>query len=174
MSPTKDDQPCLEGTAMKQHLQQWDDMANACTNVEYWNYCSRFRPWHAQQEESFEITTPTEDPETPLVRLHQKKRNYIALKLTCLKSRWKSSLGKAFHAMVSVMAVNIQFSSPNIVRRSLSWPGISSSKLGGNWLFLPLFIKYLKIKEFFSESINFFTITSTRTVWNHMKRSHGK
>ena len=37
-------------------------------------------------------------------------------------------LGKTFQAIVSVTAVNIQFSSPSGVRRSFSLPGILKSK----------------------------------------------
>lgn len=33
-------------------------------------------------------------------------------------------LGNMFHAIVSVIAVNTQFNSPNIVRRSFNVPGI--------------------------------------------------
>ena len=46
---------------------------------------------------------------------------------TCRKSRWKISGGRMFHAIVSVMAVKIQLSSPMIVLRLLSCPGICSS-----------------------------------------------
>ena len=43
-------------------------------------------------------------------------------------NKYNKPLGKAFQAMVSVMAVNIQFSSPSIVLRSLSCPGILAIK----------------------------------------------
>jgi hypothetical protein len=45
---------------------------------------------------------------------------------TCRNSFWKSARGSMFQAMVSVMAVNIQFSSPSGVRRSVCLPGIRS------------------------------------------------
>ena len=43
-----------------------------------------------------------------------------------MKGQWPY-LGKVFQAMVSVMAVKIQLSSPNMVLRSGNWPGIFSS-----------------------------------------------
>lgn len=52
--------------------------------------------------------------------------NKLATSRSCLKSVWKSSRGSVFQAIVSVMAVKIQFNSPSIVRRSLSTPGIFS------------------------------------------------
>lgn len=39
-------------------------------------------------------------------------------------------LGKVFQAIVSVIAVNIQFSSPSIVLRSFSCPGILNKGKG--------------------------------------------
>ena len=42
------------------------------------------------------------------------------------KSFWKSALGSMFHAMVSVMAVKIQLSSPRGVLRSVCLPGMRS------------------------------------------------
>ncbi len=50
-----------------------------------------------------------------------------ATRRSCLKSFWKRSLGKVFQAMVSVMAVKIQLSSPSMVRLSPNCPGILSS-----------------------------------------------
>ena len=44
--------------------------------------------------------------------------------LTCLNSFWKVARGRLFHAMVSVMAVKIQLSSPSGVLRSVWRPGI--------------------------------------------------
>src|ERR1700761_7677046 len=41
-----------------------------------------------------------------------------------LYNRWKSDRGKVVHAIVSVMEVKIQLSSPRGVRRSLGSPGI--------------------------------------------------
>jgi hypothetical protein len=49
---------------------------------------------------------------------------------TCRNRRWKRSGGNMFHAIVSVMAVKIQLSSPMIVLRLLSCPGIWSSRCG--------------------------------------------
>ena len=45
---------------------------------------------------------------------------------TCLNSFWKSARGKLFHAIVSVMAVKIQLSSPSGVLRSVWRPGMRS------------------------------------------------
>lgn len=47
---------------------------------------------------------------------------------TCRKSFWKRALGRTFQAMVSVMAVKIQLSSPSMVRRSCSCPGTRSRR----------------------------------------------
>ena len=58
---------------------------------------------------------------------NKKFRNRLATSKSWRKSLWNTSLGKEFHAIVSVMAVKIQFNSPNMVRRSLSWPGILST-----------------------------------------------
>lgn len=46
--------------------------------------------------------------------------------LACLKSLWKSDLGSMFQAMVSVIAVKIQLSSPRGVLRSVCLPGMRS------------------------------------------------
>jgi len=40
------------------------------------------------------------------------------------KFMYYTPLGNVFHAIVSVIAVKIQLSSPSMVRRSFSWPGI--------------------------------------------------
>ena len=45
---------------------------------------------------------------------------------TCRKSFWNSALGNMFQAIVSVIAVKIQFSSPSGVLRSVCFPGIRS------------------------------------------------
>lgn len=45
---------------------------------------------------------------------------------TCRNRRWKSGRGSVFHAIVSVMAVNTQLSSPSGVLRSVCFPGIRS------------------------------------------------
>jgi hypothetical protein len=45
---------------------------------------------------------------------------------TCLNSFWNRARGKLFQAMVSVMAVKIQFNSPNGVFRSVWRPGMRS------------------------------------------------
>jgi len=45
---------------------------------------------------------------------------------TCRKSFWNSALGSMFQAIVSVMAVKIQFSSPSGVLRSVCLPGMRS------------------------------------------------
>lgn len=57
---------------------------------------------------------------------------------TCLNSFWKVCIGKQLQAIVSVIAVNIQFSSPNKVRRSDNTPGISSIMLGEKWFLVPV------------------------------------
>ena len=49
---------------------------------------------------------------------------------TWRKRRWKSSGGSRFHAMVSVMAVKIQLSSPSTLLRLLSCPGMRSISSG--------------------------------------------
>mmetsp|Transcript_40172 Transcript_40172/g.100494 ORF Transcript_40172/g.100494 Transcript_40172/m.100494 type:complete len:243 (+) Transcript_40172:71-799(+) len=59
-----------------------------------------------------------------------KLRKMEATRRSCRKRRWNKSGGKRFHAIVSVMAVNIQLSSPKTVLRSLSLPGILSTKSG--------------------------------------------
>ena len=51
----------------------------------------------------------------------------LATSKSCLKSFWKVSRGRVFQAIVSVIAVKIQFSSPSMVLRSPNWPGIFSS-----------------------------------------------
>ena len=45
---------------------------------------------------------------------------------TCLNRRWKRLRGSMFQAMLSVMAVKIQLSSPRGVFRSVCFPGILS------------------------------------------------
>ena len=49
-----------------------------------------------------------------ILSARRKFRKRLATSRSCRKSRWKSGLGRTFHAMVSVMAVKIQFSSLNI------------------------------------------------------------
>mmetsp|Transcript_13087 Transcript_13087/g.31731 ORF Transcript_13087/g.31731 Transcript_13087/m.31731 type:complete len:207 (+) Transcript_13087:1030-1650(+) len=56
----------------------------------------------------------------------RKFRNKLATSKSCRNSRWKSGRGRTFHAMVSVMAVKIQFSSPRGVLRLFCCPGILS------------------------------------------------
>ncbi len=58
----------------------------------------------------------------------RKLRNKLATSKSCLKSFWNKSESSTFHAIVSVIAVNIQLSSPSIVRLSVTWPGIFSSR----------------------------------------------
>ena len=48
--------------------------------------------------------------------------NKEATKRSCRNNFWNNVLGNVFHAIVSVIAVKIQFNSPNIVRRSPNWP----------------------------------------------------
>ena len=50
----------------------------------------------------------------------------LPLPRTCLNSFWKSARGRLFQAMVSVMAVKIQLSSPRGVLRSVWRPGMRS------------------------------------------------
>mmetsp|Transcript_42962 Transcript_42962/g.108450 ORF Transcript_42962/g.108450 Transcript_42962/m.108450 type:complete len:351 (-) Transcript_42962:1043-2095(-) len=56
----------------------------------------------------------------------RKLRKSDATSRSCRKSFWKTCGGSVFQAIVSVMAVKIQFSSPSGVRRSLSRPGMLS------------------------------------------------
>mmetsp|Transcript_16622 Transcript_16622/g.38334 ORF Transcript_16622/g.38334 Transcript_16622/m.38334 type:complete len:286 (+) Transcript_16622:347-1204(+) len=62
-----------------------------------------------------------------------KLRKMDATRRSWRKSRWKRSGGRRFHAIVSVMAVKIQLSSPSTVLRSLSRPGILSTRSGSMW-----------------------------------------
>ena len=59
----------------------------------------------------------------------RKLRNRLATSRSWRKSFWNSGRGSVFQAMVSVMAVKIQFSSPRSVFRSLCFPGIRSIRL---------------------------------------------
>mmetsp|Transcript_10685 Transcript_10685/g.32117 ORF Transcript_10685/g.32117 Transcript_10685/m.32117 type:complete len:245 (+) Transcript_10685:301-1035(+) len=52
--------------------------------------------------------------------------NKLATSKSWRKSFWNRARGSMFHAMVSVMAVKIQFSSPSGVRRSVCLPGMRS------------------------------------------------
>ena len=52
----------------------------------------------------------------------KKFRNSDATSRSCRKSRWNCLRGRTFHAIVSVTAVNIQFSSPAGVLRSVREP----------------------------------------------------
>ena len=64
-----------------------------------------------------------------IIRWASKKlRKRSATNESWRKSFWNKSLSKTFHAIVSVMDVKIQLSSPIIVRLSFIWPGIFSSK----------------------------------------------
>jgi hypothetical protein len=81
-----------------------------------------------------------------IIRSASKKlRKRLATKRSWRKSFWKRSenkskkckltarddnlpRGKVFQAIVSVMAVKTQLSSPSIVRRSFNWPGILKIK----------------------------------------------
>ena len=53
-----------------------------------------------------------------ILSARRKFRNREATKRSCLKSFWKVSLANVFQAIVSVIAVKIQFSSPSMVLRS--------------------------------------------------------
>eukprot|EP00160_Parvularia_atlantis_P017828 Unigene6302_Nuclearia_a/m.19404 Unigene6302_Nuclearia_a/g.19404 ORF Unigene6302_Nuclearia_a/g.19404 Unigene6302_Nuclearia_a/m.19404 type:complete len:323 (+) Unigene6302_Nuclearia_a:2111-3079(+) len=57
----------------------------------------------------------------------RKLRNSDATSRSWRNSFWNRSRGSTFHAIVSVIAVKIQLSSPRGVRRSLSRPGILST-----------------------------------------------
>lgn len=57
----------------------------------------------------------------------RKFRKRLATSRSCRKRRWKTADGSVFQAMVSVMAVKIQLSSPSGVLRSLSLPGMWST-----------------------------------------------
>ena len=64
-----------------------------------------------------------------MIRSASKKlRNSDATRRSCRKSRWNSGCGRTFHAMVSVMAVKIQFNSPSGVFLLFSCPGILSMR----------------------------------------------
>lgn len=56
----------------------------------------------------------------------RKFRNSEATSRSWRKSFWKSARGSTFHAIVSVMAVKIQLSSPSGVLRSVWRPGMRS------------------------------------------------
>mmetsp|Transcript_14174 Transcript_14174/g.44321 ORF Transcript_14174/g.44321 Transcript_14174/m.44321 type:complete len:230 (-) Transcript_14174:764-1453(-) len=60
----------------------------------------------------------------------KKFRKSEATSRSCRKSFWKSGLGSVFHAMVSVIAVKIQLSSPSGVFRSFWRPGMASTISG--------------------------------------------
>ena len=61
----------------------------------------------------------------------RKLRKSAARSRSWRKRRWKRPRGSVFHAIVSVMAVKIQFSSPSGVLRSFSRPGTLSPKCAG-------------------------------------------
>ena len=80
---------------------------------------------------------------------NRKFRKREATNRSCRNSFWKVSLANVFHAIVSVIAVNIQLSSPSIVLLSPNWPGIFSSSsrctLGPMWPTLePLITNHLR------------------------------
>ena len=60
----------------------------------------------------------------------RKLRNKEATSKSCLNIFWNVVLGKVVHAIVSVIAVNTQLSSPLGVLRSLSLPGMFSDSPG--------------------------------------------
>mmetsp|Transcript_153727 Transcript_153727/g.268884 ORF Transcript_153727/g.268884 Transcript_153727/m.268884 type:complete len:220 (+) Transcript_153727:93-752(+) len=62
---------------------------------------------------------------------NRKFRKREASRRSCRKRRWNNSLGSSIHAIVSVMAVKIQFSSPVGVLRSFICPSRSSVRLVG-------------------------------------------
>mmetsp|Transcript_7005 Transcript_7005/g.26476 ORF Transcript_7005/g.26476 Transcript_7005/m.26476 type:complete len:210 (-) Transcript_7005:1806-2435(-) len=55
---------------------------------------------------------------------NKKLRKRLATSKSCRNKRWKRGRGNAFHAIVSVTAVKIQFSSPKGVLRLFCCPGI--------------------------------------------------
>mmetsp|Transcript_2280 Transcript_2280/g.10363 ORF Transcript_2280/g.10363 Transcript_2280/m.10363 type:complete len:444 (-) Transcript_2280:1061-2392(-) len=59
---------------------------------------------------------------------NKKLRNSDATSRSCRNSLWNSGCGRTFHAIVSVMAVKIQFSSPSGVFLLFSCPGILSMR----------------------------------------------
>ena len=60
----------------------------------------------------------------------KKNLNSVATRRSSRKSFWKSLDGSVFHAMVSVIVVKIQFSSPRGVFLSLSLPAMLSTMSG--------------------------------------------
>mmetsp|Transcript_72383 Transcript_72383/g.228170 ORF Transcript_72383/g.228170 Transcript_72383/m.228170 type:complete len:289 (-) Transcript_72383:838-1704(-) len=58
----------------------------------------------------------------------RKLRYRLATSRSCRKSFWKSGRGSMFHAIVSVIAVKIQLSSPSGVLRSFCLPGMESMR----------------------------------------------
>ena len=89
----------------------------------------------------------------------RKFRNNEATRRSCLNSFWNRVLGRVFQAMVSVMAVNIQFNSPSMVRLSPNWPVDIKLHI------LTLFI-YNEEKENAIQILNILT-------WNFIKHFHG-
>jgi len=61
----------------------------------------------------------------------KKFRNILATSKSCRKRRWNNGLGRTFHAIVSVIAVKIQLSSPRGVLRSASLLGMASAIVSG-------------------------------------------
>lgn len=72
---------------------------------------------------SFGEETGVQSYERIIRSARRKLRNNEATRRSWRKSFWNSCFGRRFQAIVSVIAVKIQFSSPSIVRRSFSWPG---------------------------------------------------
>lgn len=65
-----------------------------------------------------------------ILSANKKFLNKLATRRSCLNSFWKISWGNTFQAMVSVIAVNIQFNSPRAVLLSAGLPGMRSIKSG--------------------------------------------
>ncbi|MCP4254882.1 MAG: hypothetical protein GY775_16050 [Candidatus Scalindua sp.] len=76
-------------------------------------------------------TDTGEHPRPRRIRSAKRKlRNRLATNKSCRNRCWNISLGSEFQAIVSVIAVNIQFSFPRGVFRSPSLPGISATQFG--------------------------------------------
>jgi hypothetical protein len=79
-------------------------------------------------------------------------------------------LGSVFQATVSVIAVNIQFSSPSMVRRSFSIPGILNKKKINNNVYLINYVcNYNQGEKVFKKALGSYICQRCVTNLMHVK-----
>lgn len=83
--------------------------------------------------EGMPLSTPIVPTHRKILSARRKFRKRLATSKSCRKSFWNRCDGKLFHAIASMMAVKIQCNSPRGVRRSLNFPGISSTQSGSTF-----------------------------------------